>query len=567
MNVKKIDFVTALVLGCCISASVYAAPNPPTNIADDASIQMNRTRQYLERERVARQIEADKARVQEKLETEKAPQQAEVQEAITFKLTKIEVGKSLALTDDELADIINPYLDKDVTINDVYDIVGKINDLYNEKGYITCRAFLPQQTVIGGVVKLLLVEGTTGNTTVIGNKNVKSKYITDRINLTEGELANIHDLNKDILLFNATNSTQLRIIMKAGEKPGTTDYELVAYEPKNISWTTLIDNAGSYTSGQYRFGLFMNTKSLSGHGDNLSLGTILSEGTKAANAYYSRSIGHSGTKLNLLYSTNSVKTTEGVWEDSIKGHANSYGIGVTQPLYVDEHMRSEVSFEYNHQNSKSDLALQGVRFNIVDDTVKDFTLAYAQTDYGHSHIIYQKHSYVFGNSDSTPEMSLSNSKDYGFYKFNGIYQKAYTNNHLLNVRADAQWSSTKGLVSARQFYMGGMYSVRGYKENYLGGDSGFVLSTEYQVPVIDNNTAAFTFFDYGHVYDNGQSADADRILASVGFGIKTTIDNKYSGTLSLGIPLRRDFQSEKVSNARWHFMLSGLFQNFLYKID
>ena len=567
MNVKKIDFLIALVLGCCISASVYAAPNPPTNIADDASIQMNRTRQYLERERVARQIEADKARVQEKLETEKAPQQAEVQEAITFKLTKIEVGKSLALTDDELADIINPYLDKDVTINDVYDIVGKINDLYNEKGYITCRAFLPQQTVIGGVVKLLLVEGTTGNTTVIGNKNVKSKYITDRINLTEGELANIHDLNKDILLFNATNSTQLRIIMKAGEKPGTTDYELVAYEPKNISWTTLIDNAGSYTSGQYRFGLFMNTKSLSGHGDNLSLGTILSEGTKAANAYYSRSIGHSGTKLNLLYSTNSVKTTEGVWEDSIKGHANSYGIGVTQPLYVDEHMRSEVSFEYNHQNSKSDLALQGVRFNIVDDTVKDFTLAYAQTDYGHSHIIYQKHSYVFGNSDSTPEMSLSNSKDYGFYKFNGIYQKAYTNNHLLNVRADAQWSSTKGLVSARQFYMGGMYSVRGYKENYLGGDSGFVLSTEYQVPVIDNNTAAFTFFDYGHVYDNGQSADADRILASVGFGIKTTIDNKYSGTLSLGIPLRRDFQSEKVSNARWHFMLSGLFQNFIYKID
>ena len=561
MNFRKIDFLIALVLGCVVSASAYAAPDvvPPTNIVDDASIQMNRTRQYLERERVARQIKEDQARMHENLETEKAPQQAEVQDAISFKLTKIEVGKSLVLSDDELAGIINPYLDKDVTINDVYDIVGKINDLYNEKGYITCRAFLPQQTVIGGVVKLLLVEGTTGNTTVIGNKNLKSKYITDRINLTEGELANIHDLNKDILLFNATNSTQLRIIMKAGEKPGTTDYELVAYEPKNISWTTLVDNAGSYTSGQYRFGLFMNTKSLSGHGDNLSLGTILSEGTKAANAYYSRSIGHSGTKLNLLYSTNSVKTTEGTWKDSIKGHANSYGIGVTQPLYVDERMRSEVSFDYNHQNSTSDLVLQGTRFSIVDDTVKDFTLAYAQTNYGQSHIIYQKHSYVFGNSNSSPEMSLSSSRDYGFYKFNGIYQKAYTNNHLLNVRADAQWSSTKGLVSARQFYMGGMYSVRGYKENYLGGDSGFVLSTEYQVPVFDNNTAAFTFFDYGHVYDNGQSADADRILASVGFGIKATINNKYSGTLSIGLPLRRDFQSEKVSKSRWHFMISGLF--------
>ena len=171
MNFRKIDFLIALVLGCVVSASAYAAPDvvPPTNIVDDASIQMNRTRQYLERERVARQIKEDQARMHENLESEKAPQKAEVQDAISFKLTKIEVGKSLVLSDDELAGIINPYLDKDVTINDVYDIVGKINDLYNEKGYITCRAFLPQQTVIGGVVKLLLVEGTTGNTTVIGN--------------------------------------------------------------------------------------------------------------------------------------------------------------------------------------------------------------------------------------------------------------------------------------------------------------------------------------------------------------------------------------------------------------
>ena len=40
---------------------------------------------------------------------------------------------------------------------------------------------------------------------------------------------------------------------------------------------------------------------------------------------------------------------------------------------------------------------------------------------------------------------------------------------------------------------------------------------------------------------------------------QTTINNKYSGTLSIGLPLRRDFQSEKVSKSRWHFMISGLF--------
>ena len=40
MNVKKIDFLIALVLGCCVSANVYAAPDvvPPNNIDGDASI-------------------------------------------------------------------------------------------------------------------------------------------------------------------------------------------------------------------------------------------------------------------------------------------------------------------------------------------------------------------------------------------------------------------------------------------------------------------------------------------------------------------------------------------------
>ena len=125
----------------------------------------------------------------------------------------------------------------------------------------------------------------------------------------EDEIANIKQLNKDLLLFNATNSTQLRIMMKAGAKPGTTDYEIVAYEPQRDTWTIFKDSAGNYASGEYRTGLFFNTNSLSGNCDSFSLGTVLSEGTEAASAYYSRNLGPGGTKLNLLYSTNAVKVT------------------------------------------------------------------------------------------------------------------------------------------------------------------------------------------------------------------------------------------------------------------
>ncbi|MDY5045555.1 ShlB/FhaC/HecB family hemolysin secretion/activation protein [Phascolarctobacterium sp.] len=550
--------IASLITLACLSLSNVALAAPDNRIANDAGIQMNRMRNYLERERVNRQIAEDRAAAKNKVESEAAKQTAPG-EVITFELKKIVTDASAVLTDAELDAIIKPYEGKQVQLNDIYAIVDKINALYNDKGYVTCRAFLPPQTITDGTVKLLLVEGRTGSTIVNNNKYTKTKYITNRMHLAKGEIANIKQLNKDLLLFNATNSTQLRIMMKAGTEPGTTDYEITAYEPMRDTWTIFEDNAGSDTSGEYRTGLFFNTKSLSGHCDALSLGTVISEGTKAANVMYSRSLGRSGTKMNLVYSTNAVEVVKGEYEDMIKGHANSYAIGFTQPIVVNETTRTELSLDYNRQNSKTDFMPAGTRFNIVDDSVQDFSLGFAITNYGASHVFYQKHSYVRGYSESAPDMSAQNSQNFGFYKFNAMYQKLYKAGQMWSLRADAQWSGSEGMVSSRQFYMGGMYSVRGYKENYLGGDGGFTFSAEYAVPVINKNTSAFTFFDYGHVYGNGQSDDQHNVLSSVGLGIRSTINQYCSASLILGIPLQREFSAEKVSKTRLHFIVNGQF--------
>ena len=563
MKMHKNHIAALVTLACLAASSTVFAATPEANVPDpvkgDAGIQMNRMRNYLERERVKRQIAEDREAAKNKVETEKSTQTAQG-EAITFELKKIVTDPSAVLTDAELDAIIKPYEGQQVKLSDIYDIVEKINALYNEKGYVTCRAFLPPQTITEGTVKLLLVEGRTGTATVSGNKYTKAKYITNRLHLAPGEIANVKELNKDLLLFNATNSTQLRIMMKAGAEPGTTDYEITAYEPKRDTWTLFEDNAGSYTSGEYRTGLFFNTKSLSGNCDALSLGTVYSQGTRAANAMYSRSLGRSGTKMNLLYSTNAVKVVKGGYEDMIKGHANSYAIGFVQPVLVNETTRSEVSLDYNRQNSKTDWLTP--RINMVDDKVQDVTLGYSLTNYGASHVFYQKHSYVRGYSKQEADMgtgSEPSNKHFGFYKFNVLYQKLYQAGQMWNLRADAQWSGSDGMVSSRQFYMGGMYSVRGYKENFLGGDSGFTFSAEYAVPVINKNTSAFTFFDYGHVYGNGQSDDQHHILSSVGLGLRSTINQYISASLTLGIPLQREFVSETASRTRLHFIVSGQF--------
>lgn len=561
----KNKLLTGTVLtGLIMGNTAMAAPLIPA--ADtNPGVQLNQTLDYLERMRVERQIEEDRARTKTEVEGTGSEKQPEEHVDVSFQLNKVETDPSEVLTDSELDAVTAEYLGQKVSVADLYKIVEKINELYTDKGYLTCRAFLQPQTIKDGCVKITLVEGKTGATTVINNKSTKEKYITKRLHLREGEVANINTLNKDILVFNGTNDVQLRLLMQPGKEPGTTDYVIEAYEPKTQNWTLFTDNAGNYSTGEWRGGLFYTHRSLTKVRDNLTVGVIGSHGTLAGSFLYGRPVGRSGTKLNLSYSTNRVRQTKNNKLSEVRGGAGSFNIGIVQPWVTSTTTRSEVSFEYNHQKSKSDFLAHttDARFNIANDTMDDFTLAFALTNYGKSHVLYQKHSYVFGRSKSTPAAFTSSSQNYGYYKLTGLYQKSYAHGQLLSSRLDAQFSNRDNIVSSRQFYIGGMNSVRGYKENYMGGDSGLFWNIEYAVPLTkDRKTNGFLFFDLGRVF--GESAESngdDRDLSSIGFGVRSTALKNIYANLMFGFPLRRTFNAkdERVSAVRVNFMISYQF--------
>lgn len=533
-------------------AYAYDVNNPPPQYGtNDPGVQLNRMREYMERQRVAQQIAEDRAKEDSKVEGQDTEQEEAPESAVKFVLNDIKIDGSEVLTKEEISGITSPYIGQEVTLQNLYDIVNALNDLYQQKGYLTCRAYLPPQTIKNGVVEIKIIEGKTGNVHIAGNETTREDYIAGRIGLERGSISNINDLNDDLLLFNATNDVQLRITMHAGEEPGTTDYVIAAYEPQKNYINVYVDNAGSESSGEWREGLFWTDRSLTGRRDMLTMSGMRSDGTKSFSAMYSVPVGRSGTKLGLSYSTNSVHITDGELEDlDIKGHSNAYGVSLIQPLVVTENLRTEATLDYGYQNSQTDFL--GIHW--VDDTVKSYTAGFSMTNYGASSLIYQKHNFRIGDSEN-----IANEEDnFTKYFFNGFWQKAYQGGQMLSARLDAQWSGDDYLTSAEQFYIGGMYSVRGYEESYLGGDSGYSASIEYSVPLDKaRTTSAYCFFDYGAVY--GDSAFDDHVLAGTGIGIKSTIDRKIYTNLTLGVPLMRDINGEEVSKTRIHFMVNGQF--------
>lgn len=518
---------------------------------ENSGVQLNNTLSYLERQRILKRITEEQAKRRAIIEDNQEKTQGDGENEIKFNLNQIIVSPSKVLSQDEINQVSKLYIGKEISLQDLYAITDKLNDLYTKKGYITCKAILKPQRIKNGVVHITLIEGKTGKINIVGNDTTTGKYILDRIPLKNDDISNIYDMNEDLLRFNATNDVQLRISMQAGEQEGTTDYVITAIEPKKETISVYADNAGSDSSGIWREGIFYNNRSLNGHRDSLNISTMFSEGTNSVSAMYQTPIGHSGTKLVLSYSTNSIHIIDGDLEDmDVQGHSSAFSLSFIQPLRITEDLRTEVNFDYGYQNSQTDFL--GIHW--VDDTANNYTLGYSIIDYGDSSVIYQKHNYRVGGSQDI----MGESTDYGKYMFNGLYQKGYTHGQMLSTRLDGQWSSTNYLPSVEQFYIGGAYSVRGYKESLLGGDSGFSASLEYSVPLDKNKTTSmFTFFDYGQVL--GASAFDDHILAGAGIGLKSIIDQRVYTSLTLGVPLMRELNGTQVSKTRLHFMINGQF--------
>lgn len=512
---------------------------------NDSGAQLSRTRQYLEeqqaRERLAK--ENNTAGVEG----------ADVPEAqqggnISFPLKKIEWGTSSVLTDDELQQLAAPYVGHEVKLADLYTLINQINALYQKRGYMTCRAFLGPQTIHDGIVKIELIEGRTGQVSLTDNRTTREDYVRHRLSLKKGEVANIHDLNEELLRFNATNDAQLHIVMKAGAEVGTTDYVIAVREPQLYQFGIVADNASNKSSGLYRGGFFWQDRSLTGNRDVLFLSTMASQGTKSFAAGYTAPLDRMGSKIGVNYTTNSVHITDGALEPlEVRGHSYAYDLFVTNPVVTSETVRSEIGLDYGYQHSRTDFL--GMPW--VDDTVQTLQAFYDQLDYGRSTIWYQKHAYAIGKAQT-----MQGDRNFGKYNMNGLFRKHFAHGQSWTMRVDGQLSSTQYLPSAEMFYIGGMYSVRGYTESLLGGDGGLSMGLEYSVPVT-KGLEAYLFLDGGRVW--GSSAFGDRSLAGTGFGLKGSLGAHAYLNVGLGFPLIRTVNEVEQSRARVHFSFNSQF--------
>jgi hemolysin activation/secretion protein len=119
------------------------------------------------------------------------------------------------------------------------------------------------------------------------------------------------------------------------------------------------------------------------------------------------------------------------------------------------------------------------------------------------------------------------------------------------------------LLPLEKFSVGGMNSVRGYRENQLVRDNGLSASLEFRVPIIRDRTGVgivqlAPFADFGWSWNTGNITPDPRSISSAGAGIVWDITQDINLQVYWGIPLRSiESSGNTLQDQGIHFQITG----------
>lgn len=467
---------------------------------------------------------------------------------LSFEVKEIRLTRSELLTADEIRKAVHFKGPGPMTVAELQAIVTRLNALYQEKGIATAQAVLPPQKVENGVVYIRLMEGRYGDTVVEGNERIFTDSILSRVRLRKGELVDLDSLQDQLRVYNSTNTYQLRAELIPGKTQGTSDVHLTLDEAENpITSFIFTDNAGQKESGRYRIGAYTEYRGIGGVDASLAVSPVWTEGIWGGSVIYDTPIGTRGTRMTAAYSRNLVDIIDGAFKDfDMKSNSNDASLSLTHPLNITELSKTDIFLEGHRK--WSDTTYAGM--DLSDTEARTVKLGLSSRSFDENGLWFAMASVT--GYEGTDNLNHDDN--------NGSYYSAYLMRRqnlpgarYLLYRAYGQFTEFQELPSTEQFTLGGMASVRGFKESILSGDKGWFAGMEYGFPLSGDQTTwrGFIFLDHGVAYNNFSVATTKDFLTSTGLGIEYGKGGWY-GKVILGIPLNH---SDGIEDAapRVHF--------------
>jgi filamentous hemagglutinin family protein len=479
---------------------------------------------------------------------------AKIPERIT--VNRFDLKGNQVFDSEELAKVLTPYTNKPLSFAELLQARRAITEYYTQRGYITSGAYIPPQKLENQVVTLQVVEGTLEDIEITGNQRLNSDYVSSRIETAidqalqqEALLSALQLLQQDPLI--ASLSAEL----KAGTRPGASVLAVEIREADSFSTPILLDNRRTPSVGSFRRQVGLQQGNLLGFGDELFVAYSNTEGSEAFDGSYAIPVNPRNGTLSVRGGLSSSEVIEEPFDQlNILGDSQYYELSLRQPLLRTP--TQEFALGITASRRSSDISSLLDEFDVPPAELSPGADADGQTQVSALRFFQE-----WTSRSSNQVFALRSQLSWGLGVLGATVNEQGPDSRFLAWQGQAQWVrqlapdtllllrggiqlAMSSLLPSEQLGLGGLDTVRGYRQDLLLSDNAALASVEIRLPILRWNERGSVlqiapFFDVGTAWTNGEEREVanPNTLAAVGLGLRLSLFNGLTARLDWGFPL------------------------------
>ena len=434
-----------------------------------------------------------------------------------------------------------------MTLKDIQLRVRDVTQDYLSRGYITSRAWLPEQDISGGSLVIAVTEGRVETVTLDGHQEKALKMAFPQ---AEGQVLNLRDIEQGLEQLNRMSSRALTVDILPGSREGFSRVVLVPVSQRfPVSLDVSADNSGQKSTGSGQMHARLMADNPLGLADQWTLAagrdSEFHHDRRSRNMQGSVSIPYGYWLFSAQYGWSDFYQTLSLGEFPLswryEGTVQSHRLGASRTLLRDGKQRLVLDIALSRRETENRLG--GVRLDVSSPTLSSVTagLSYSRS-IGGGYLTFGPSlshglSLAGATQDDPAHPDLPRSE---FRRFSASTSWFYPLTSSIYWLTSVYGQTTPDrLYASEQLSVGGQYSVRGFKEQYLSGNRGGYWRNELTwqwmtVPGVGTFSATGAL-DAGHVMNQKGITDGGTLTgASLGLELA---GRWLSQSLTFGIPL------------------------------
>jgi len=488
--------------------------------------------------------------------------------------------------------ILNPGQEREVSLKSIQGLTRYVLSVYQEEGYAGIYVYIPNAAVQGtalvdDVLPVEVLEGKIAEIAVerydFKRQEMEKGFLKESALKTwspvkEGEVIQKNKVDDFVKLLNLNPDRYVSAVISRSADPNALNLTYDVYEADPWHWYLQVDNSGTeerqwsprigltntnFTGIDDRFSAMYQAPWDSGINENYALF-----------GSYDFPLLTPRLRVNFYGGYSEFDVTPQGGPFNFLGRGSFYGSILSYNIFQMDNWFVDITGSLSQENSKVTPAL-GLESDVDMDLWGIGVNIHRSDDMSNTSLIFNRIESMGGSSRDEFDDARSNADpDFTIYNFGASHSQYLETSKVNRVSASFRLiTSDERLVPAKMTTFGGFYSVRGYEEDEIVADGGFLISGQYEFDLVkhgeslenrevtseagseetqDNKPwlrklAPLAFIDFGRAKIKSPLVGERGIqeLCSLGVGTIAELGDNFSAGIYYGWPLRGTDQTDK----------------------